>query len=524
MTRALIPLPDKQIAPGIRDGIRQRGDWLLEEVVEGFGSVAPSEGAGKVAPYFKITKLCDSKTRLSAKTWQPLVKYPALVPQDVDPRTRPGGDPDPDWRQAMHSHADKLDESGRPGGDLAAVSATILALEPQDVPAYLQSQAPGLFENHSDGSLWFFQTDELLSRRIGLIRVLLAFELLPDYPDVLQQLKAAGRDDHPQIQTLQEHTLTHGFQFDCLVEPILLSIPPAALGYVFPWSPHALVFLFGRPASLVVPQPVSFASLYAPGIQRGEFGDHWDSDFFEGIDHGQIGSLLQWWVSRLNVIYSHATDPTAFADPTTSHTLPSQMTAWLLTFERMLADMLAIVSMPQGAPITRLAMAFDLLDKAESLLGYRKRRSGDGTKRLLNRTEMVRRLDRIWEERLPLQLQGRFKRHTRKLYDQFYERVKAEAYEYRLHGKGIKVWARDTQSLRQWSWDAYVPALVREVRNSSHGLLEALDSADRGVIESHSGQLPAELPDLACLIALALVADAESLCAGTWLKERTRAS
>jgi hypothetical protein len=54
----------------------------------------------------------------------------------------------------------------------------------------------------------------------------------------------------------------------------------------------------------------------------------------------------------------------------------------------------------------------------------------------------------------------------------------------------------DTNQLRQWSFDGYVPALVREVRNSSHGLLEALDAADRGVIESHSGQLPAELPDL----------------------------
>ena len=524
MTSALIRLPDKQIAPGIRDGIRERGQWLLAETVDGFGAVAPREGAGKVTPYFQIAKLCDSKTTLTAETWQPLVKHPAWVPQDVDQRTRPGGDPDPDWRRAMHSYAEKLAQSGRPGGDLAAVAATIFALEPQDIPAYLQSQAPGLFENHPNGSLWFFQTDELLLRRIGLIRVLLAFELLPDYPDVLQELKAAGREDHPQIQTLQEHTLTHGFQFDCLVEPMLLSIPPATQGYVFPWSPHALVFLFGHPASLVVPQPISVASLFAPGIQRGEFGDHWDSDFFEGIEPGQTESLLQWWVSRLNVIYSHATDPTAFADPLSGHTQASQMTAWLLTFERMLADMLAIASMPQGAAITRLAMAFDLLDKAESLLGYGKRRSGDGMRRLLNRTEMVRRLDRIWDERLPLQLRSRFRRHTRRLYDQLYERVKDEAYEYRLHGKGIKVWARDTGSLRQRSWDSYVPALVREVRNSSHGLLEALDSADRGVIESHSGQLPAELPDLACLIALALVADAENLCAGKWLKEPPRSS
>jgi hypothetical protein len=260
------------------------------------------------------------------------------------------------------------------------------------------------------------------------------------------------------------------------------------------------------------------ASLYAPVIQRGTSRDHhWDTGFFEGIASGEIESLLQWWVSRLNVVYSHATDPTRFAHPTSSMARPSEMTAWLLTFERMLADLLAIASIPQGAPIVRLAMAFDLLDKAEALLGFGKRRSGAGAKRLLNRSEMIGRLDRIWDERLPLQLQSRFKAHSRELFDRLYEGIQAAAYPYRVHGAGIKVWSRKTQTLQQWSWDGYVPALVRQVRNSAHGLLEALDTSDRGVIESHSGQLPPELPDLACLIAFALVADAEKLCERSWL-------
>lgn len=512
MSRALIALPRRDVAPGVRDGLRERAQWSIEEVVENFGSVGPAEGAGKVFPYFGITKLCDAGTTLTEETWRPLIEYPAQLP-DTDPRTRPDGRPDPDWRKKMDEYATRLAASGRHGGDLAAVSATIFARPLADVPAYLQAQAPGLLEGHPDGSLWFFHTDELLSHRIGALRVLLAFELLPDYGDALK----AGGGVNPQIRTLQEHTLTHGYQFDHLLKPILLSIPPAALGYVFPWSPQALVFLFGHPASIVEPPPVTFASLYAPFIQSGSFGFHWDAAFFEGISRGEIESLLQWWVSRLNVVYSHATDPTKFADPLTLRTLPSEMTAWLLTFERMIADLLSIASMPQGAPVARLAMAFDLLDKAEALLGFCKRRSGDGTKRLLNRTEMLRRLDRVWDERLPLQVRHRFKAHSRELFDRVYQGVRDEAYPFRVHGQGIKVWGHRKQTLQQWSWDGYVPALFRQVRNSAHGLLEALDSADRGVIESHSGQLPAEFPDLACLIALALVADAERLCAGTWL-------
>jgi len=506
-------LPDKDVAPGIREGLRDRAQWTLHEAVPRFGSVKPREGPGEVFPYFAITKLCDARTTLSEATWRPLTEHPSEVP-NTDPRTRPGSAPDPNWRQALSEHADKLAATGRPGSDLAAVSATIFSLPPARVPGYLQAQAPGLFEAHPEGSLWFVHTDSLLSRRLGVLRVLLAFELLPDYGDALK--KSPG--EHQGILTLQEHTLTHGYQFDHLLEPILLAIPPAALGYVFPWSPQAFVFLFGHPASLVDPQPPTIASLYAPVIQRGTSRDHhWDAGFFDGITGGEIESLLQWWVSRLNVVYSHATDPTRFAHPTTSLTLPSDMTAWLLTFERMLADLLAIASMPQGAPIVRLAMAFDLLDKAEAILGFGKRRSGDGAKRLLNRSEMVRRLDRIWDERLPLQLQSRFKAHSRELFDRVYQGVQDAAYPYRVHGEGIKVWAHKPQTLQQWSWDRYVPALIRQVRNSAHGLLEALDTTDRGVIESHSGHLPPELPDLACLIALALVADAEKLCDGTWL-------
>jgi hypothetical protein len=513
VTRALIELPIAQVAPGIRDQIRETAQWSLREVTSGFGEVEPLEGAGTVTPYFKIRKLCDAKTRLTDETWAPLLRNPALLPEGFDPPTRPGGASDPNWRERLFEQADKFAADGRRGGDLAAVSAGVFALPPENVPSYLQRQVPALFEGHPEGSLWFFETSPLLRHRLGLLRVLLAFELLPDYGDAL---KAAG-DEHPQIKTLQEHSLTHGFQFDALVEPILLAVPPATLGYVFPWSPHALVFLFGHAASLIEPHPPTFASLYSPRVQRGGFGTHWNPSLFEDLTRGEIEALLQWWVTRLNVIYSYATDPTAFTDPTTTRMRPSEPTAWLLTFERMLADVLTNASMPQGPPIARLALAFDLLDKAEALLDFRKGRSGDGAKRLMQRREMLDRLDRIWNERLPVQVRLRFQQHSRELYDRVYSGVQAEAYDHRVEGHGIKVWSQKNNRLDHWSWDGYVPALVRAVRNSAHGLLEALSSKDRGVIESHSGLLPAELPDLASLIAVAMVADAENLCAGTWL-------
>jgi hypothetical protein len=77
---------------------------------------------------------------------------------------------------------------------------------------------------------------------------------------------------------------------------------------------------------------------------------------------------------------------------------------------------------------------------------------------------------------------------------------------------------RRPTGLEKWTWDDYAPRLVRAVRNSAHGLMEAFDRGDFApIIVTNTGQMPAQLPDLAGLIAIALVADAERLCSGTWL-------
>jgi hypothetical protein len=189
-----------------------------------------------------------------------------------------------------------------------------------------------------------------------------------------------------------------------------------------------------------------------------------------------------------------------------------------MTFERLLVDALAISSSPQASALSRVETGFDLLDKAEALLGYRKKRTGKGFQRLLRRNEMIPRLDAIWDTRLPLQLRSRFKAHTRHLYDRIYLHAREHAYEFRRTDAGINVWSSEEGRLVEWTWDAFVPRLVRAVRNSAHGLLEIFDSNDRDIVVAHSGEMPPELPELAAFLAIALVADAERLCAGRWLQ------
>ena len=58
-------------------------------------------------------------------------------------------------------------------------------------------------------------------------------------------------------------------------------------------------------------------------------------------------SLLSWWTTRLNVVYSYATDPTNFSNDGL-HDVAAQA-AWFFTLERMMADagvMLAAVDAP----------------------------------------------------------------------------------------------------------------------------------------------------------------------------------
>jgi hypothetical protein len=514
VTKAVaVELPPADKAPGIREGVRERAQWKLNEVGT-FGMVEPNEGAGTVFQYFKTTKLCDANTALSPAAFDPLVKNPAWPRAEISVRTSPGGAPTTNWATTLIKWGNNIAANGRRGSDLVGVSANIGGLAPEEVPDYLLDQAPMFFKENPDSSLWFFEVDHLFTSRTALLRVLLALDTMPDFLEAY-----SGDQGAFKIQTLQEHSLTGAIANEALVEPLLLAIPPSTMGFAWSWMPHAIVFLIGHPTSLLEDHPPTLASLYAPRLHGTGAGFHWrESDFWDGVGPADVETLFQWWATRLNVIYSYALDPTNFDDGNGLLDIKRQV-VWFLTFERLLADALSIGASPQSAALMRVETAFDLLDKAESLLGYTQKNSGKGFERLLRRNEMITRLDRVWDDRLPIQLRPRFKSHTRHLYDRIYDHIKENAYPFRVaeDGSGINVWSAKHNKLIKWSWDGYVPPLVRAVRNSAHGLMETFEKAsERDIVVAHSGEMPPELPELAAFLAFALVADAERVCAGTW--------
>jgi hypothetical protein len=509
----IVPLPPQAKAPGFRDAFSTLAGMRVREIAPDWLAIAPREGAGAVYEYFRIERLCDAAAPPNAETWAPLLAHPPLH-ADEELWPDPGGD-GRDWRERLRAWAERINDPERPEAHLASTGATLTTLAPEETPAFLTVRAREFLAVYPDASFWFMQSDELLIKRFAMLRVLLALALAPDVID------KNDPDAHnlPQLKTLQEHSLTRGSDFGELIDPLLLTFSPGSLGYVFNWMPHALVFLAGINGSLVRDYPQTPSTLYLPNIQAiGSFA--WkDSNWFEGIDSAHAECLLQWWVARLNVVYSYLLDPTNF-DELGRHSAPRQL-ATLLTFERLLADLLLVQAGFQGSGLARQQAAFDLLDKAEALLGFGVSGSGQGFERLLRRASMLARLDEIWE-RLPVQLRPRFRDHARALYDGMYEHVREHAYSHRLAGGAIKV-GPPGGPLVGLPLEGYVPQLVRAVRNSAHGFIEVMTSdtaamrRDRELLATHDGELPPHFADLAALLAFALVADFERVSDQTWL-------
>lgn len=510
-TEVVICLPKQEKAPGLRPAFVNLANMRVRTVTDDCVAFAPAEGSGSLHHYLEAIRLCDANTALNAETWKPLLDSPReenLLGDDIAPVG--------DWRKALHDWSDRIHDSQRPETLVSALRARFLGTRLAEVPDFLTREMPELFDAYPDGSLWLIRTDPLLFRRFTLVRMLVASRLAPDVFDENE----AGRE--ARVVTLREQSLSRGTNTGHLIDPLLLAFSPATLGFTLQWMPHTVVFLTGDTSSMTRDYPATPWALYDPGMQTPYRPLVRYADFVVEVPEGNITALIQWWVRRLNVIYSHLLDPTKFADDLTLHHQPERQLAWFLTFERMLADLILIQTSFARPELLRQQAAFDLLDKAETMLGFDTRKAGKGFSRMLRRSSMLPRLGEVWNA-MPIQARERFRRYGTQLFDSLYEDVRAHAYPHRLIADGVKVWSEPNARLEEVPDDVFVPQLVRAIRNSAHGFIHVLTSdqaqarIDRRTLGSHDGKLPPEFADLAALLGFALVADFERVVDGTWL-------
>jgi len=504
---AVVELPDPQKAPGYRDSLSSRSQFSVEDFGAGVVGVSPVEGPGTIRQYFQAKRICDARSDLTdEKTWAPLHESPPRRREDIDPER---------YRMEMLKRGEEIVDAGS-GIEASWVSfalAAFAAAEEGELPQLLTANLPTLFEHFPDGELWYVTTDEVLLARLAFVRAEAAFALTPDIP--------IG-PDMEVLRAFSDLSVLQGIDVGAALRIPLVGLSPAALGVPVSTLPHSLVFCFGCGVDLAKPYPMSLASLYRPTVLGDPRG--LDRSAFTGDLMADDGpSLLRWWVDRLNVLYSHTADPTRFTD-TQGRLDAVAQTAWMVTLERLLADANSLLAEPQATDLDRVQIAFDLLDKAESLLGYKRDRSGKGFIALLRRSQCLPRLRDAFAS-LPGNLGQRFGDECERLFNGFYEEVRENTVGFRLTEKGAKVARGEAGSLESLDDDTFVSRLCRSVRNSSHGLLEILrDSPDRFLLAANTGGIPAELPALAPLIAIGLVADAEGLIDGSWQSKLVRSA
>lgn len=492
---ARITLPDPALAPALRQSLEEAADFTVTDLGDNVVDVVPAEGAGVTRAFLRAHRLCDAGTQITPQVWAPLAEHPSY-------------EGNPARRDRLLAEAARLAQIETAPAMLQTIEAAVAGFRNDELPGWIEQQLPRLFQLFPDGSLWLVSVDPVLLNRLMLLGGTFVLNVTPDFP--LDPNNVRGFD------ALDEHSLTRGVAYGKALDAALLAFSPGSIGYAFDRQPHALVLLFGFDAELREVPPRSLSSLYEPQVFENLADEPWDDpDFRENLGAGEIELFFQWWVSRLNVFYSHAADPTRFVDEDGNHE-PAAQRAWFLTFERMLADATLVLAAPQLAALARIAAAFDFLDKAEALLGYSREGSGSGFERLLRRSEMTRRLEQAWNISLPVGLRLRFRRHVEALFASVHDEIHEHAVDFRRTRAGVKVGREQDDRLIARPLETYVPELVRATRNSSHGFLEALTAPERFLLATNDGHMPRQLADLIAFCIFGFAADAGAVCERRW--------
>ena len=488
-TAVRLALPPEATAPGFRKAMAEEAG-LVATFPDAHTAVIERSPAVSLIAAHRLASRGESRERM----WRILSEYPR--------RDQPS-----QHEQRAIEEINRMADLETPEGMLSALSLMLLVTSNQRLRSTLEPQLDGLWTSLPDATFWLITAAPALLARMSLMQLLFQFAYTPDIE--LGDLAA----DHRRSFAAQ--SMTSRISTSDLVQPVFLLFSPAVTGFAAPWLPHTLALEFGAVVDLRRPHPLSLNALYEPRVLSPPINEEGRDAWINSVPKATLASLLAWWVNRLDLLYGLITDPTRFSTPDGGHDSAGQL-AFMLTVERVLADLRSLNASPQAPALVKLGTTFDLLDKLETLLGYGPRsrrehgdkwRSGAGFARLLDASESEPLMRRGFE-RMPQQIARRFADRGEALFATMYAELRDGVLPARLTDDGILV-GRDTQAIMPTN--EYAGRLIRAVRNSSHGLLDQVAGREADVATTHTGALPDTLPDLVSLIAVALLADPERL-------------
>lgn len=333
-------------------------------------------------------------------------------------------------------------------------------------------------------AMYLVETDETLQNRYGVVRALLH-----------------TGDSSPE-------PADNGLAFSSargLMQDIDIGLAPYLAPLVTSLSPYLWGVMAGRAGGVVL---ISFGTallgrelvssdLMESAVRGGGFlGDIPD---VEGLDPAAFGLALRWWVTRLDLVLSHLTDPTNY-EVGGLFNAPAAMER-LLAFGQLCRSVHTIgTSNDSHARLLSLFHSLDSLGGTTGFLTFDKMTTARFVTKLIADLRV-----QIPEELHPILLPraDAASAALRDVQDGFFMRSRlTKEGLIRPDTSGVETEVPLAAAAKEW---------IRLLRNSQHAYDKTPTPQDRALLAAHNGVIPPRLPELAWVALLAVLVHPERL-------------
>ena len=381
-------------------------------------------------------------------------------------------------------------QSGEFAARMSAVRLATRTAAPDQLAAIVQQVLRDhLLPVFPQAAVYLVEVDGALGKRYGAIRLLRQTEddeamyLRPPQPEKLEGVFNSARGLFSDTS----------YGLDAYLSPLFLALSPWVWAVPAKRPGGVVIYTFGRPLAGRRGEASELLQLFSPDGQA-EGGPQ------PQVSSSDIDAALTWWTEALDRLFTEITDPVRYIGDDGTYGVKRNFDA-LLSFEQAFRNVQSLSAHARDSHVRRILL-FDTLDTLEGLrrpdfsrmceLSYAQRALnevaqvlGPGAGRVL--------LPRARQAVAALQ----------QLQHGFFARS-------RLQDGGLRVPDRGGVE-RLMSLEKAVAAYLRVLRNGGHAFGGRPVPGDGVLLMAHNGEIPVDLPDLAYLYLLHLLACPQDL-------------
>ncbi|WP_157071425.1 hypothetical protein [Curtobacterium ammoniigenes] len=454
--------------------------WDLAATDSGFEARNIESAVGEEPKLLTVARLGNQLNPSDPAAYQRVVRR--LSPYD-------GIGPGPgSWEDAVrlqHASSERYPEEVM--GALSGFRALVMSADSASaLPGLLASALAGMTASRfPDARLYLIESTERLSRRYGVARAMLHVGDQPPEPATTGEVFSSSLYLMADVNV----------GLAAYLEPLVTSLSPHVWAMTAPRVGGVIVLLFGQPVSSATLMNLDLLSLsertalLAP-LRR-----------VESVTVEAYTAALRWWVSRLDLVFSHLTEPSNHVKDGSYH--PPTAVERMLAFEQFCRSVQTIGS-SRDTHARRLTLfhALDSLHGLNPTLTFERATT-------LSKMEPV--LDEL-RKLIPAEAQPVLLPRAATAVDALRDVQNGFFMATRLrdgylslpnkNGVGPDAPVPLANAAREW---------LRVLRNSQHGLDKAPDPRQRALLAAHTGDLSPRISDLAYLALLEILARPELL-------------